>query len=319
MISILLLIEAKGRVKARDLAEEFETSIRTIYRDIDTLCEAGIPLTADTGPNGGIYFAEGYGVNIKNMNGEDIINLYLNGMGIKADRQSDMAIKANNALLKLQKNLSSEQNKDIVTVRNRFYVDDIPWWGEEHKLYNIDILMQAVWQSRKLNITYKKHNGEMTQRVIRPYGIVVNDKNWYMIAYCEMSNDMRTFKCERIKESSCIIENFIIPENFSVEEFWKKNKKLFITGCSQNEKYPVVIKIDKSRGNILKNFEVYQLTESNGYLEVTINMFKYEFAKEDILEIISYVEVLEPPELRAYAEDKLYGILRRYKPVAKKP
>ena len=312
MISILLLIEAKGKIKAKELAEELETSVRTIYRDVDALCEAGIPLTTDTGPNGGIHFLEGYTVGMKNLNGEDIINLYLNGMGIKADKQSDMAMKVNSALLKFQKNLSRELNYDLNTVRKRFYVDDIPWWGEKRKLHNIDTIMQAVWQSKKLKITYKKHEGEITKRDIRPYGIVINEMNWYMIAYCEKSNDIRTFKCERITECQCQMEKFIVPENFSVEEFWEKSKKLFIGECSQSEKYPVTIRIDKDRMNILKNFEIYEIEENINYIDATINMFKYEFAKNDILEIIGYVEVLKPAELRNYVEEELSNILRKY-------
>jgi predicted DNA-binding transcriptional regulator YafY len=312
MISILLLIEAKGKVKAKELAEELETSVRTIYRDVDALCEAGIPLTTNTGPNGGIHFLEGYTVGIKNLNGEDIINLYLNGMGVKADKQSDMAMKVNSALLKFQKNMSTELNKDLNTVRKRFYVDDIPWWGEKRKLHNIDTIIQAVWQSKKLRITYKKHGGETTKRDIRPYGIVINEMNWYMIAYCEQSNDIRTFKCERITECQCQIEKFIVPENFSVEESWKKSKKLFISECSQSEKYPVTIRIDKHRVSVLKNYEIYEIKEDINYIEATINMFKYEFAKDDILEIIGYVEVLKPAELRNYVEEELSNILRKY-------
>ncbi|GKX68511.1 helix-turn-helix transcriptional regulator [Inconstantimicrobium mannanitabidum] len=313
MISILLLIESKGKVKAKELAEELETSVRTIYRDVDELCEAGIPLTTDTGPNGGIHFIEGYTVGIKNLHGEDIINLYLNGMGIKADRQSDMAMKVNTALLKLQKNLSSELNNDLNTIRKRFYVDDIPWWGEEHKLCNIDMILQGVWQSQKLRITYEKHRGEMTQRDISPYGIVVNEMNWYMIAYCEKGNDIRTFKCERITECQCLNEKFIIPVNFSVKEFWKKSKQSFISECSKSEKYPVVIRIDKHRTDILKNFEVYKIEEAENHMDVTVNMFKYEFAVNDVLGIIGYIEVLNPPELRSYVQQELINIMDRYK------
>lgn len=312
MISILLLIEAKGKIKAKELAEELETSVRTIYRDVDALCEAGMPLTTDTGPNGGIHFLEGYTVGIKNLNGEDIINLYLNGMGIKADKQSDMAMKTNAALLKFQKNMSSEINNDLNTIRKRFYVDDIPWWGETHKLHNVDAFIQAVWQSKKLRITYKKHRGEITKRVIRPYGIVINEMNWYMIAYCEKSNAIRTFKCERITECQYLIEKFIVPENFYIEDFWKKNKKLFISECSQSEKYPVTIRIYKDRANILKNFDIYGMEENEDYIEATINMFKYEFAKDDILEIIAFVEVLKPAELRSYVKEKLSDILGKY-------
>lgn len=312
MISILLLIEDKGKIKAKELATELETSVRTIYRDIDALCEAGIPLTTDTGPNGGIHFVDGYTVGIKNLRGEEIINLYLNGMGIKADRQSDMAMQVNTALLKLQKNLSSELNSDLNTIKKRFYVDDTPWWGEMHRLHSVDIIMQSIWQSKKLRITYEKHKGELSRRDIRPYGIVVKEMDWYMIAYCERSNAIRTFKCERIIECEYLEKDFIIPGDFYIEEFWKKTKHLFISGCSEREKYPVVIRLDKRRADILANFEVYKIEEGESYIKATINMHKYEFAVDDILGIIGYAEVLKPAELRNYVAETLCNVIRKY-------
>jgi len=312
MISILLLIESKGKVKAKELALELETSVRTIYRDIDALCEAGIPLTADSGPNGGIYFMEGYDVGIKNLQGEDIINLYLNGMGIKADRQSDMAMKLNNALLKLEKNIPHQLCDGINTIKRRFYVDDTPWWGEMHRLHNIDMLMQSVCRSRKLRIAYKKHKEELSFRNIRPYGIVVKEMNWYMIAYCEKSNGIRMFKCDRIIKCEYIDENFIIPEDFFIDEFWNRSSEAFINQCSQSEKYPVVIRIAKNRADILKSFEIYKIEETENYIDATINMFKYEFAVNDVLMIIGYAEVISPGELRSYVKGELCKIIIKY-------
>lgn len=312
MISILLLIESKGKVKAKELALELETSVRTIYRDIDALCEAGIPLTADSGPNGGIHFMEGYDVGIKNLQGEDIINLYLNGIGIKADRQSDMGMKLNNVLLKLEKNVPRELCDDINTIKRRFYVDDTPWWGDMHRLQNIDMLIQSVCRSRKLRIAYKKHKGELSFRNIRPYGIVVKEMNWYMIAYCEKSNDIRMFKCDRIIKCEYLDENFIIPEDFFIDEFWKRSSDAFINQCSQSEKYPVVIRIAKNRADILKSFDIYKIEEKENYIDATINMFKYEFAVNDLIRIIGYVEVISPEELRSYVKGELCNIIRKY-------
>lgn len=306
MISILLLIESKGKVKAKELALELETSVRTVYRDIDALCEAGIPLTADSGPNGGIHFMEGYDVGIKNLQGEDIINLYLNGIGIKADRQSDIGMKLNNVLLKLEKSVPRELCDDINTIKRRFYVDDTPWWGDMHRLQNIDMLIQSVCRSRKLRIAYKKHKGELSFRNIRPYGIVVKEMNWYMIAYCEKSNDIRMFKCDRI------IKCEYLDEDFFIDKFWKRSSDAFINQCSQSEKYRVVIRVAKNRADILKSFEIYKIEETENYIDATINMFKYEFAVNDVIRIIGYVEIISPAELRCYVKGELCNIIRKY-------
>lgn len=76
LIAILLLVESRGKIKAKELAEALETSVRSIYRDIDVLAESGIPLVATTGPNGGIALMEGYTVNLRRLHGEEVVQLF---------------------------------------------------------------------------------------------------------------------------------------------------------------------------------------------------------------------------------------------------
>lgn len=103
LIAILLLVESRGKMKANELAQALETSVRSIYRDIDVLAEAGIPLLSMSGPNGGISLMEGYTVNLKQLHGEDVINLYLTGMGIYSGGHSESGLKLKTTLLKLEK------------------------------------------------------------------------------------------------------------------------------------------------------------------------------------------------------------------------
>ncbi|MDT8717409.1 YafY family transcriptional regulator [Clostridium sp. 19966] len=312
MIFILLLIESKGKVKARDVAFELETSVRTVYRDIEALSEAGIPIVSSTGPNGGIEFIEGYSLGIKQLKTEDIVNLYLGSMGIKADDGTNMASKLNSALIRLQKNLSKDAKENLNTVKRRFFVDDTPWWGEKTGLNNIDLIMESIWKLKKLKIAYKKSSGDLSYRIIRPYGIVVKDKEWYMAAYCENSKALRIFKCDRIMKCRCLEEDFVLPMDFFVEDFWNKNKQKFIMECSERESYPVNIKIKKSLLYVLKNYQIYNMEEKDEYVFATINMYKYEFAIEDIAEILYYGEIINPAELRDYAALKLKSIKEYY-------
>ena len=141
LISILLLIESKGTIKAREIASKLEISLRTVYRDIDSLCEAGIPIATTPGPNGGIYLMEGYSGRIDCLHEEDIINLYINSMGIIPDKQSDMAMKLNNTLMKLQKSLSPNQISELNKIKKRFHFDDTLWWGNKTVLSNLLIFI----------------------------------------------------------------------------------------------------------------------------------------------------------------------------------
>lgn len=313
LISILLLIESRGTIKAKEIASKLEISVRTVYRDIDILCEAGIPLATASGPNGGIYLMDGYSVGIKHLQEEDIINLYLSGMGILPDRQSDMATKLNNTLLKLQKNLSSKQSSNLDDIRRKFYFDDTSWWGDNQHLDNIDTIIQGVFKSKILSISYQKYEGKLSVRRVHPYGIVVKRMDWYMIAYCEKNKNIRTFKCERIIECEILDDNFNMPKDFSIEEYWNKSQKIFKNLCAENENYPVIIKVHKNEVDALKDLEALEIKEDGNYLLATINMYGYEFAINTILKMIRDVEVIGPLELKVSIAKELDNIIKRYK------
>jgi Predicted transcriptional regulator len=313
LISILLLIESKGMIKAREIASKLEISLRTVYRDIDSLCEAGIPLVTTPGPKGGISLMEGYSGGIGSLQEEDIINLYINSIGIIPDKHSDMALKLNNTLMKLQKNLSQNQISELNKVKKRFHFDDTLWWGKNHAMNDIDIIIYAVLQSKGLEITYIKYNGATSRRRVHPYGIVVKRMDWYLVGYCEKSKAIRTFKCDRIVDSKISNEFFEIPDDFVIEEYWRNAEDTFKNSCIQNEKYPVVIKLEKSKGDFLADLEVLEITEEEDDIVATVNMYGFQFAVNDIMKIIRYAEVIKPIELRTFVESELSSILMKYK------
>jgi len=312
LISILLMVESRGKIKAKELAEKLETSVRTIYRDIDILCEAGIPLTSTTGPNGGVHFIDGYSMGLNELKGDDMINLYLSGIGIQPNNGSDIGIKLNNALIKLENNLPSKYNDDIKKIKRSFHFDDSPWWGESSSLSHMDMLINAVWKSIKLTITYEKVKGEVAERNIRPYGIVVKRMEWYMVAYDEERNDIRTFKCERIIKIEEIKDTFTIPYDFSIDDYWSKSKMVFKNTCRKNEYYPVDVKINKSRADILNRFEILEIKQDKNYVIATMNMHKYEFACDEVRDVLGYGEILRPSELREFVRNELNDLFVKY-------
>ncbi len=313
LISVLLLMESRRTMKAEELASRLEISTRTVYRDIEALCEAGIPLTTTTGPNGGIHLMEGYSSGISNLHEDDIVSLYLSGMGIQPDRQSDMAIKLNNTLLKLQKSLSHTQINDINKIKRKFYFDETPWWGQSKRLSNVDTLIHSIIQAKTLRIAYQKYTGELSYRKIYPYGVVVKRMDWYLIAYCEKNKDIRAFKCERIIDYKILDEGFIVPEDFYIEDYWKKSQRTFKNLCAEKENYPVRIKLHKDRAEVLSDLEVFEIKEEGDYIIATINMYKYECAVTDVMKIIGYAEIINPTELRAIVEKELENIIMKYK------
>ncbi|MBT2287875.1 WYL domain-containing protein [Paenibacillus albidus] len=312
LIAILLLIESRGKIKAGELASALETSVRSVYRDIDVLCEAGIPLVTKPGPNGGIFLMDGYTVNLKQLHGEDVINLYLTGMGIYSGGRTESGLKLRNTLLKLEKTLPPAYRQDVETAKNRFYFDDTPWWSERAEIPCLETVRSAVWRSEKLEIQYRKVSGEVSRRTLHPYGLVVKQGEWYLAAFCEEARELRSFKCSRIHTAQTLDEEFRIPAEFSLMEYWSKQEQEFKMSKSSAEYYPVVIRLKAEKKARLTHLEIIQQIEEEESLLLTLNLYSYEYACEHMLSILEYAELREPAELREALKKKLSNLMEIY-------
>lgn len=312
LIGIILLVESRGVVKAKEMAEAFEVSLRTIYRDVDILCQAGIPLMTTTGKNGGISFVDLYSLDLNQFYGDEVIQLYLTGKGIRPIDETETKLKLQNALLKLESSLPEHFKSDIKKVKNRIYYDETPWWGEIKKIKHIELIRKAVFQSMKLKITYVRYHQEKSIRVINPYGLVAKQLDWYLIAYDEFTKEIRTFKCERITGAETDSETFNIPEKFSLEVYWRNTGKNFKKERQVAEIYPVTVKVEKDFDFILNHLEILDSKLIDNTLFVIVNLYKYEFACTEALVIAGFAEIIEPPVLRKYVKNELTEILAKY-------
>jgi predicted DNA-binding transcriptional regulator YafY len=312
LIAILLLMESRGRIKAKDLAAALETSVRTIYRDIDILAEAGIPIATETGPYGGIHLMEGYTVNLKQLRGDDVIHLYLTGMGIHSDGHSESGLKLKNALLKLEKSLPEAYQTDIRKAKARFYFDETPWWTKRTPIACLETLRPAVWHSRKAVIQYRKTNGQRSARIVHPYGLVVKMTDWYLVAFCERAEAIRTLKCERIEQAELLNEEFAIPPDFSLEAHWKTQHEEFISVRKEQEHCPVLLKVRKDKTGILNKLDLLYFKEEQDHVLTAVNMHRYDCARSEVGWLIGQAEILEPQALREYAREEIRQLHMMY-------
>lgn len=221
LIAILLLLESRGQLRARDLAEALETSERTIHRDIATLCEAGIPIEAVQGRTGGFRLMEGYTNHLPQVRGDDAICLFLRGIGMNPSEQQEAHADLQTVLGRLESRVPDSYRRDVRAAQRRFHFDPTPWDAKAFPAPRLDILRQGVWQCRKLTFGYKNSLGEWAIRIVRPYGLVVKAMRWYLIAYCETKHSVRSFNVPRIEDPKLLDETFEWPEEFSIEEFWR--------------------------------------------------------------------------------------------------
>ncbi len=316
LLGIIMLIDSRGIMKAGNLAKVLETSERTIYRDIDILCEAGIPILSIPGPNGGYSFMEDYKINSNVLESGDAVNLLLSSMGIRPEKNTEMAQQLNNAVIKLENSVSKEHKEEIIKAKERFFIDSEPWWGKRIQNQYIDIIKKAVLNLKKLKVYYKKYNGEVSERTIRPYGAVVKNSEWYVAAFCEVKSEVRVFKCSRIENVEVLDESFTMAENFHLEEFWGNSKQKFVGQVSlkiEHNAYPVKLKFFEEKKGMLEGFYVSSFikVEENWFYD--IDMISFQTACNVIFPLSDRIEVLEPAELRAYIIGKTNKILNLYK------
>lgn len=229
LIAILLLLESRGQLKARELAEALEVSERTIHRDVETLCEAGVPIEAIAGPMGGFRLMEGYASNLPQVRSDEAIWLFLHGIGLDPSEQRAAHTDLTRTLGHLASRLPECYHQDVRTVQKRFYFDPTPWWEGLSGTVHLDVLRQGVWHSRKILLEYESALNERTERVVRPYGLVVKLMRWYLVAFCEMRQAIRTFRVHRIQRARLLEETFDWPEDFSLEAHWTVQARKFET------------------------------------------------------------------------------------------
>lgn len=304
LIALLLLMETRGHVKAREMAVALETSERTIYRDIETLCQAGIPIAATTGPLGGFRLMDGYTVRMKDLNCDDVVSLFFGGIGLRWDEQGEAALRLKTALAKLEQALPETYRDDVRIARERFFFEPTDWW-EEHAISPLmQVIRRAVWRSNKLRLTYSKPGKRSSLRVVHPYGLVLKNNQWYLTAYCEDSQGLRVFKCERIVDVEALEETFLIPNDFSLEVFWRANSQEFKMVCSERDFYPVKLRIPPNAvvdvsvlaqgGKVISEFK-----GPTGQLqEIEVNWTSWELAKKNALATMTWAEIISPQELR---------------------
>ncbi len=315
LIAILLLMESRGCIKAKELAEALETSKRTIHRDIDLLCESGVPITAIPGPFGGYSLISGYTLNMKSMHCDELITLYLSGIGLHPNEYSEASLSLKNAILKIEKTVPPSYTDDIKNAKERFYFDPDSWWGDKPDLRYLDILRRAVLQSKKIKLTYTNSSigkQETNTRVIQPYGLVVKDSEWYLVAFCESKNDLRVFKCVRISEVTILEETFSIPIDFQLEAFWKKWKINFKQILSQVPFYQVTLKLLSISKEELTSMDIIEETTIDNESLVSVNLYTYTNACKRIMEYGNTIEVLSPEELRNFIIKNAQELLMRY-------
>ncbi|MBN2441966.1 MAG: YafY family transcriptional regulator [Spirochaetales bacterium] len=305
MISIIILLLNRETVTAHELSRRFEVSVRTIYRDIDAINLAGVPVISFQGNRGGFGIMENYKLNHQLLTLKDMCSLLTTLKGINStleDRELGRAIEKIRSLVPVDKTETLNNHMEHLVV------DILPLGYRKKQKENIASIHKAIEETRLLSFQYRNNRGEQITRTIEPMTLIFKGYAWYLFAWCQVRKDYRFFRVSRMEDI-----------NILTGCFERKNKSyddVFSDDTPDEEEITIKLRFSPIMKNkVDEYFEDNQITFlDNGEIEVTMSVPEDEWIYSLILSYGEHVQVIEPPHIRTIIQKKAEKILSHYKP-----
>jgi predicted DNA-binding transcriptional regulator YafY len=301
LVSLLLLLQHRGRATAAELAEELEVSVRTIYRDLDALSGAGVPVYAEAGRNGGVQLVEGYRTRLTGLTTKEAEALFAAGVPGPVG-QLGLGTVLGAAQLKVLAALPKELADRAALARQRFHVDAPQWFRSGRNEPHLEALAAAVWDDRRVVVRYRHPGaGEPVSRHLDPFGLVCKAGVWYLVA--RRDGELRTYRVSRVQSVSTLDERFERPDDFELARFWNEAVVTFeavaqpveVNVRASAEGFDALRVLTRQFGRNL----VAHDAKADGATQCALTFESLDDAYVDLMPLAAAVEVIEPPSLRA--------------------
>jgi len=312
LLSALMLLQTRGRMTAPQLAQELEVSIRTVYRDIDQLSAAGIPVTADRGRAGGFQLLNGFRTQLTGLTEAEAETLMLAGLPGPA-AELGLADRMASARLKLMAALPAGMRAERVATR--FHLDVTGWFRASEPVALLPVVARAVWNERCLRIRYRQGH-DSNEVSLRPLGLVLKAGVWYLVA--QKGGNYRTYRAANILAAEILDDAFARPADFDLASYWTKSSREYELA---NYRGTAVVRLSP-RGRSLINLlgpyveaavaKTASPPDKQGWLHCTIPVESGDFGIRELLRLGEDVEVIAPAALRAQMRGALRKVLRHY-------
>jgi predicted DNA-binding transcriptional regulator YafY len=314
LLSLLMLLQTRGKMTAHRLAHELEVSERTIYRDIDALSFAGVPVYGEPGPEGGYALLDSYRTTLTGLTEGEVRALFMLSIPAPlAELGVSQELKA--ALLKLSAALPDARRSDEERVRQRFYLDSVWWFQDEESVPHLRTLYQAVLQDRRITITYRLPFGIEVEHQVEPYGLVAKAGVWYLVYG---RDGVRVHRVSHLSDASLSDEVFQRPADLNLEAFWKEWR---VQREESQADYPVTVRVAPDFipalpghfGHCVRT-RIAQAgpPDAEGWITLELAFESLEDARARLLGFGRAVEVLEPLALRMSVLDFATQIVALY-------
>ena len=316
LLSILILLQLRQRLTAADLAAEFEVSERTIYRDIDALAAAGIPVYADRGAEGGYRLLDGYRVRLNGLSQPEAEALFMTGLpGPAAALGLEPAMLA--AQTKLMAALPASLRPNAGRMQERFHLDAPSWFGEAEQPKHLRTIASAVLRETPIEIRYQSWRAEKRRR-IAPLGLVLKGGNWYLAGHIDGS--VRTYRVARVLDCSVLDEHFVRPADFDLAAYWQIATTRLEAEMHPNTATvrlsPFGIKLLNalSQPYVKTRTRIEETADAAGWRIAVVPIGKTVWhAAAELLRLGAEAEVLAPAELRDRMAELTQTMAARYR------
>ena len=303
LVSMIMILLDKKRVGAQELADMFEVSPRTIYRDIDTINMSGIPVFSTSGVGGGFEIMQEYKIDRKVFSTADLSAILMGLSSLSSMIRGDDLV---NALAKVKSFIPADRAKDIELKANQVCIDLSPWMGNSNIQPYLEIIKTALQESRLLSFEYADRYGNKTARTAEPYQLVLKDSHWYLQGYCHMRNDFRLFKISRMS-------NMQIQEASFTPRDYQKPLLDFADILAAMQK-DIKIRIHKSVMDRVLDYCTYEHFSPDGdeHYIVSFPFIENDYYYNILLGFGDKCECLEPLLIRTEMKRRIQDIAKIY-------
>jgi predicted DNA-binding transcriptional regulator YafY len=316
LVSLLLLLQTRGGMTAAALAGELEVSVRTVYRDVEALAEAGVPIYAERGPHGGIRLVGGYRTRLTGMTEDEAEAMFLSGVpGPAAELGLGTVVAA--ARLKVLAALPPELRSRAARLSQRFHLDAPGWFAHAEPTPWLADLAAATWEDQLVRMGYDRGD-RVVDRLVEPLGLVLKGGYWYLVARTD--GQVRTYRVARITSLDVTRERFERRDDFDLAAFWAESTAAFEQAIRRVEvtlrvrpghEHRITGVLGTATGATAKTLLE---PDPQGWVRLRVSFEPPDEAHFRLLGLGAVVEVLGPPEVRDRLAAEAADVLRHYRP-----
>lgn len=313
ILKILMMLQTHEKVTAAELADACETSIRTVYRDIEALSAIGVPVYSEQGVQGGYRLLQGYRTRLNGLSAKEAETLFLAGLSGPAQKMGLEATLAD-AQLKLKSALPDTVRHEAERLQSRFLLDTPNWFSDDEQVTYLPTLMTAVLEQRLITMRYQSWKGEI-QRQTQPLGIVLKGGQWYLMA--KVDTDVRTYRVSRIESLTLLGETFERPKDFNLAAFWQASLRRM-----EALQFPIIAEVRlsalgvKIMEYVCSSYVMKQATiepmDDSGWHRARFPVGESSHGCAELLRFGAELEVIDPPELRLAMEELVSSLAVLY-------